>query len=578
MLEQILDRNREQLLSEEREWLARLQVVLARFDVSADEQAILGRSIRQLDQLFLLVVVGEFNAGKSAFINALLGQSVLEEGVTPTTSRIQVLTHGDTLGRTATGSNVDVITAPVDLLREINIVDTPGTNAIYREHEALTSEFVPRSDLVLFVTSADRPFTESERAFLEAIREWGKKVVIVVNKVDILESADDVARVTEFVTSSAQSLLRATPEVFTLSSRQALRAKLGEPTTGPVTGDRFAELEQYVASTLDQEARVRLKLLNPLGVGMRLIASTLEVTDSRLAVLAEDVATIQDIDAQLETYRTDLQREFRFRLSGIDATLHEFENRGVEFFDETLQLTRALDLLNKPKLQAAFERTVVGETPQTIERSVSDAIDWLVASELRQWQGVMDRLQARRNAHAERIVGEVGGTFSYDRAHLIDTVGRAAQQAIDAFDQGREASHMAESVRLAVAGAALAEAGAIGLGAIVSMLATTTFADVTGIIAAGAVAVLGLFVIPFRRQQAKRSLRRKIGAMREQLMEPLTRQFDREVDRNLERIRSAIAPYTRFVHGEREQLETIDGELRAVDEGLGALKARIDRG
>ena len=47
--------------------------------------------MRQLDELFLLVVVGEFNAGKSAFINALLGQPVLEEGVTPTTAQIQVL-------------------------------------------------------------------------------------------------------------------------------------------------------------------------------------------------------------------------------------------------------------------------------------------------------------------------------------------------------------------------------------------------------------------------------------------------------------------------------------------------------
>ena len=61
------------------------------------------------------------------------------------------------------------------LLRDIHIVDTPGTNAIIREHERITAEFVPRSDLVLFVTSADRPFTETERAFLEQIRGWGKK-------------------------------------------------------------------------------------------------------------------------------------------------------------------------------------------------------------------------------------------------------------------------------------------------------------------------------------------------------------------------------------------------------------------
>ena len=64
-----------------------------------------------------------------------------------------------------------------------------------REHERLTTDFVPRADLVLFVTSADRPFTETERAFLETIRGWGKKIVIVINKVDIFERPADVEEV-----------------------------------------------------------------------------------------------------------------------------------------------------------------------------------------------------------------------------------------------------------------------------------------------------------------------------------------------------------------------------------------------
>ena len=84
---------------------------------------------------------------------------------------------------------VEETTAPAEILRTVAIVDTPGTNAVLREHEALTRDFLPRADLVLFVTSADRPYTESERAFLEAIREWGKKVVLVLNKADLLETA-----------------------------------------------------------------------------------------------------------------------------------------------------------------------------------------------------------------------------------------------------------------------------------------------------------------------------------------------------------------------------------------------------
>src|SRR4030095_10513881 len=119
----------------------------------------------------------------------------------------------------------DRVTAPVELLREIAIVDTPGTTAAQRRQEARTRDFVPRSDLVLFVTSADRPFTESERAFLESVRDWGKKIVVAVNKVDILETEADRARVVAFVTENAQKLLGVAPPVFPVSAKQALRAK-----------------------------------------------------------------------------------------------------------------------------------------------------------------------------------------------------------------------------------------------------------------------------------------------------------------------------------------------------------------
>ncbi len=76
--------------------------------------------------------------------------------------------------RTGAGG-IAVLAFPLDLLRELNFVDTPGTNAVIREHEELTRDFVPRSSLVVFVTSAERPFTESARQFLGHIREWGKK-------------------------------------------------------------------------------------------------------------------------------------------------------------------------------------------------------------------------------------------------------------------------------------------------------------------------------------------------------------------------------------------------------------------
>ncbi len=572
MISRVLSPAQQALLADERDALSRLQTALARLEAEPADQDALARSIRQLDDLFLLVVVGEFNSGKSTFINALLGQAVLEEGVTPTTTEVQALTWGPEVTRTLADTAVRTITAPIDVLRDIHIVDTPGTNAIFREHEAITTDYVPRADLVLFVTSADRPFTETERGFMDAIRDWGKKIVIVINKVDILERAEDVASVERFVRDSATALLGVTPDVFAVSARTALRAKIAG---GPPDGGGFGALEQYILTTLDEQARIRLKLLNPLGVGSRLVERYGGVAASRLHLLKDDVGAIEDIEGQLSLYRQDMTRDFRHRLSSVDNVLHEFERRGVAFFDEMLRVGRVFDLLNKSKLQGDFERQVVADMPKQIERGVDEIIDWMVGSDLRQWQGVMARIGARKAAHADRMVGEVDSHFEYDRARLLETVGRAAERAVDGFDRQREAAEMAESVRTAVAGAALAEAGAIGLGAAVAALATTTFADVTGILAASALAVVGLFVIPVRRRQAKATLGAKIEKMRVDLMASLTGQFDREIDRGVQRVQESIAPYTRFVRGERERMTAVRDELAGLDRQLAALADRI---
>ncbi|MGD2176528.1 MAG: dynamin family protein [Anaerolineae bacterium] len=574
MLENILTEAQQELLKAERRSLTDLQTMLVSFGADSEDQAALKRSVRQLDELFLLVVVGEFNSGKSAFINALLGQPFLEEGVTPTTTRIHLLKHGEAFQKVAVESSQDVFTAPVPLLREINVVDTPGTNAIQRQHEAITQEFVPRSDIVLFVTSVDRPFTESERAFLERIRSWGKKVVVVLNKTDILAGPDEMQRIERFIVDNARTLLGFTPEVFPISSRLALRAKQ-EDDAGLLSESGFAPLERYIATTLDQKERIQLKLGNPLGVGLHLIAKYLRSVDRRLALLQDDFDVVEDIERQLATYQEDMAREFRFRLKDVENVLYEFESRGMAYFDDTMRLARIFDLVQRAKLEEEFRRQVVVDVPQVVDARVNDVIDWLIASSLSQWQAVMEHVQSRRDEHADRIVGQVGGTFDYDRARLIETVSRTAQQAMADYDHEVETRRVAESLQMAVASTALAEASAVGLGALVTALATTAAADVTGIVAAGTIAVLGLFVIPTRRRQLKQEFHEKILSVRRRLMEVLTTQFDRELTRSLNETERAISPYTRFIRAERQHLEDTQRELSEVKGQLERLKATI---
>ncbi len=571
----LLSPQHQALLTRERTLLTELRVALVQFGATDDDQRTLADSLRQLDEFFLLVIVGEFNSGKSSFINALLGSKLLKEGVTPTTTQVNILRHGESETRTPLSEHLHELTAPADLLRHLSIVDTPGTNAIIREHELITTQFVPRADLILFVTSADRPFSESERLFLEQIHEWGKKVVVVLNKVDIFQSDADLAEVIRFIGENARPLLGVTPEIFPISARQGLRAKMGEPALW--AGSRLEPLETYIRLTLDEGARTRLKFLSPLGVAENLVGRYLLIARDRLGLLAEDFAVIEDVERQLNAYQQDMQRDFEFRMSDIEKLLFAMETRGDEFFEDVIRIARLPDLLKKHRVQKEFETRVVGEVPHLIESRVGELIDWAVEADLKQWQAVTDHLTDRRRAHKDRIVGDAGvGTFHYDRERLIDGVGREARRVVEGYDKTTEARKIAEGVQNAVAAAAVLEVGAVGLGVLVTAIATTVAVDVTGILMAGVIALLGFFVLPARRRQAKREMHEKIAGMREQLSAALRAQFDREIAGSVSHINDAIAPYTRFVRAEREKLDEARSGLERFEGELGKLRGEVE--
>lgn len=540
----------ERRLAAVREQLGELRDLLGALPAATADLATLAASIRQLDELFMIVVVGEFNAGKSAFVNALLGERVFEEGVTPTTARIQLIRYGQTAASADDERGALVVTAPVELLRDLQIVDTPGTNAIHREHERLTREFVPRADVVLFLTSADRPFTETERTFLETIRDWGKKIVILVNKADIFENDRELSEVLDFVDQAAMRLLGVRTERFAVSARRAWRAKHGEPEQWTDSG--FGPLETFLRDTLDEEERFHLKLASPLRVGSSLASRYEALAGERLALLASDVGTLDAASRQLALYAEDLERGFELRMTAVEKALVDMESRGQTFLDDTLRMGRIFDLMNRPRVQREFEERVVADAPAVVERRVSELIDWMVDQDLRQWQALSATLSQRRREHGDRIVGggEMGA-FQTHRQSLLDSVGRQAQRVVETFDRRVEAQALADGARTAVAATAAIGASALGFGAVVTVLATTAAADVSGIVAASVLGAVGMLILPAKRRRARVALEAKVTDLRQRLISALRGEFVAARDRSTQRLADSIAPYGRFVRAEQ---------------------------
>jgi hypothetical protein len=340
---------------------------------------------------------------------------------------------------------------------------------------------------------------------------------------------------------------------------------------------RFGPLEDYIQHTLEEGSQVRLKFLNPLGVGGYLVDKYLQTARDQYAVLEEDLALLSNVERQQTVYQADKEKEFSLRMAEIENIFYEMEQRGDVFFEDRFRLARVLDLVKKERLQADFENEVVADVPQRVENKVDELIDWLVESDLRQWKAITSYLADRQTVHKGHIVGEgLSGHFNYDRTRLLDAIGREAERVVKTYDRQVEADKIAFDAQNAVAASLAMEIGAVGLGALITTLATTMAADVTGIVAASLVAVLGFFIIPASRRKAKKELHERLTQLRADLVDALRAEFEKEMTRSLKRVEEAIAPYSRFVRAETERAELAQAALEAAKLEINQLQVEVE--
>jgi GTP-binding protein EngB required for normal cell division len=569
----ILDSIQYQLVADEQVLLEELIAGLERWEARPDAARRIREALAGLTELFLLVVTGEFNAGKSKLVNTLLGGAYLEEGVTPTTQHVQVLSYGPEDRVEARGGYLRR-ELPSSILQQIHVVDTPGTNAIIRDHESLTRDFIPRADLILFVTSADRPFSESERAFLGAIRAWGKHIVFVINKIDLLESAEDRAQVMGFVKGAATALLGEEPRLFPISARRAFRAQeAGDKSELADSG--WTAFQDWIEQTLGAEARLRMKLESPLGVANKILDEAEGDVSLRLGVLSDDRQALDEVDAMLGRYNEEMANVLAPKLDRIDKQLMQLRERGEQFLEKRFRLLEIRGLLDGDKLRSDFESAVIAETPERIAREIDELIDWMVDREFGQWRSVRERLE-RQSKSAELTTAFSGRDegFATRRRMLLDAVGARAESVISGFDPRAESGRLALDVQNTLASAGLAEAGALGL-ALLIKATSLTLMDPTGI-AAGSLAVLGLCLVPYRRRQAIAALRERVSGLRDELERTLGDAAEREIAASAERMQEAIAPYSRFVRSESERLGALDAGFKSLRAEVEGLRHRIN--
>jgi small GTP-binding protein len=579
-MEQVLTRQQGELVALERKLVIRVRDALSKSDGPRADLERLASLVHEMDELFLLVVVGEYNSGKSTFINALLGDEVFAMGDLPTTRAISILRHGEAGPPETIAPNVQLYHYPLEVLRDLDIVDTPGTNSIERMEEEITREFVPRADLILFVTSLLQPLTASELDFLTHIRQWGKKVVFIVNGVDRRNSDEQIDRVRQYLSGEIATRLGApAPTLYFISALQALKGRMagvGAPIPDPK--NEYPALETYVLETLRETERVRLKLLTPLGVLRLLLRNNLGTLDTRLTVVHEDARVLRSIRDQLESYSREMRHDSERYLIEVRNVLYELERRGRSWFERTIRIGNANLLRNKDAVENRFKSEVVMDSQQQIEGVVHRMVDWTVQRNLRLWSSVFAEL----DAHTERLrasgaLAPHGDTeFQYNREELFARLREPVEKRLNEFDTEDEARGIVDSVKAAVAQTFGVNVLALGLGALFITVFTTAALDVTGVLTATIFAIAGWLIIPARRRQLITNFETKIAKLNEDLAALLRAKFEEQLSRYEQQLLEVIAPYERFLETERARLETGIGELRGAENEVNALERRVN--
>jgi tetratricopeptide (TPR) repeat protein len=352
------------------------------------------RAVEAFDRPLLVAVMGEFNAGKSSFVNALCGEVVAEVGVTPTTATINVLRFGPRGARVlyhdghaedltaaalrpflsalddagAASIRMVEIFVPLDLLRRVEIVDTPGLNSLRPEHEAIARGFLTDADAIVWLFSVNQAAKATERDALALAQSAGKRVLGVLNKAD-QASAEEIAEIEAHVGRSLGDLLEL---LVPFSARRALQAQTKAASAGAVDDGGMAALQGALEDRFFSRAR-SLKRRTALGALGRFVAEAraLAATTSAMAAAGEDAgnddATRAALAAREETLKgtvaslrvaTRARIEAGFRAAGAElAELFEprrhriLGDRGTAPDEDRRFL---LDLLEDAVFEATF--------------------------------------------------------------------------------------------------------------------------------------------------------------------------------------------------------------------------------
>jgi len=327
--------------------------------------AVLKDRLALLQSAALFVIVGEVKSGKSSFINALLGENVCEVAPDPCTAVIQELVYGEEYSKTVLGDFWERVRLPKAVLKDITIVDTPGTNSVLRNHQTITENYIPKSDLVVFVFPAKNPHTATAWELLSFVRQdWHRKTVFILQQAD-LATRQELAINSDRVRQYAHERNVQNPVLFTVSAKREME---GASDSG------FAEFREYLHKTVESGEVWSMKLEVSRDTVRKIAGDLLAKLRKEEASIAEDKAFCQDLLAKVEGRREKALSLRRLVVDSLGGSYDRLASGLEENFRQGLEIGTILRR-SIPFLRDKDVNTWINEIRETFERTAEKEIE-----------------------------------------------------------------------------------------------------------------------------------------------------------------------------------------------------------
>jgi GTPase SAR1 family protein len=491
---------------------------------------ILRARLTNLQAAALIVIVGEVKAGKSSLINALLREDVCEVAPGPCTAGIRELVYGGERRVLSLGQSRERVWLPKEVLREVTMVDTPGTNSIIQNHETITEEYIPQSDLVVFVFSAANPHTKSAWELLTLIRkEWHRKMVFVLQQAD-RASEEELVINREHVTQYARDRQVENPTVFTVSAN---REMCGMENSG------FSEFRSYLQSAIACGEVWRMKVEGSY--------QTLRSVMTRL--LAHLRAEKEAIDEERVFYQGLVRKvdmnaatAYSLKLDIVERLSATYDNLARRSEDEFARGLRFGKLFKRaiPFLRDKDTRTWLQDLKGKFERSARKEIQIEAA---RVSKDILDQMRSMM----DELVQAIAGREERLRENALLPQGTANSAMLEQLRSTLEFIRVDDKVlkgKVAETGdvrtLALAGSGLVILGVIIAALSPVLWLDVTGgVFLATGILLVG-FGLVWRRSTVLRDFKQKLGDSRQEFHDRLDAEFSEVFDGLFYEVRQAL--------------------------------------